>query len=195
MPESVCENWRTILPIIAPEDFIGWNDPSVPGKANCYNYCVKQLNNAGYKLKSPGWSTNQIIDGSIYQTYLAIKVGKMKEGYQTEQFVNGVNYLKNALASNTPVMVGVDAHGGSSSGDKSTDHYIIIVGMGSDANGKYFSFYDNATGIVKDGTSADNKIYCDCANDSLVGTGANSYARGGYGQYTITQIRVSTPNK
>lgn len=193
MPDTVCDNWRVILPIISPEDFIGWNNPTVKNK-NCYDYCVKQLNNAGYKLKSPGWAIKQITSGSIYQTYLVAKVGKMEKGMQVQQFTDGVNYLKNALAGNIPVMVGVEHSSGSSSADKVTDHYVTIVGMGSDAKGKYFSFYDNATGDIKVGTSSENKIYCDCANYSLIGTGANSYATSGYGQYIVTQIRVSISN-
>lgn len=91
-------------------------------------------------------------------------------------------------------MVGVEHSSGRSSADKVTDHYVTIVGTGSDAKGKYFSFYDNATGDIKVGTSSENKIYCDCENSSLIGTGANSYATSGYGQYIVTQIRVSIPN-
>lgn len=194
MPETVCDNWVVILPIILKDEFIGWGNPTVK-KKNCYDYCVKQLNNAGYKLKSPGWGTQQIIAGSIYQTYLASDVGKMKKGYQKDQFDAGVKYLKQALSTSIPVMVGVEHSSGTSSADKVTDHYVVIVGMGSDEKGKFFWFYDNATGIVNDGTSPDNKIYCNCQDSSLIGTGKNSYVLSGYGQYIVTQIRESVANK
>ena len=42
------------------------------------------------------------------------------------------------MLAKIPVLVGVEIHEGSSSNDKVTDHYVTLVGMGSDARGKYF---------------------------------------------------------
>lgn len=196
MIETVCEVWNVVSPIIKKEDFIGWGNPTVKN-LNCYDYCVKQLNNAGFKLKSPGWSIKHIISGSIYQTYLASNVGQMKKGFQEKQFIAGVSYIKRALLARIPVMVGVEHSSGSSSSDKVTDHYVVIVGMGIDKKGKYFSFYDNSTKYNEIGASAENKIYCNCEEFSLIGTGspANSYLHSGYGQYIVSQIRESISNK
>ena len=189
---DVCGNWDTVATFITKENFIGWNNPTVKSH-NCYDYCVKQLKNAGYSLKSPGWSAAQVASGAVYQLYLAQNVGKMKKGYQAQQFTAGILYLKKAIQSKIPVMVGVEHSEGNSSADKTTDHYVVIVGMGSDANGKYFHFYDNSTQYVEIGTSPNNKLYCDCVNFTLSGTGDkdNSYLQSGYGKYIVTQIRES----
>lgn len=196
MPTNVCESWTAVLPIIDKKNFIGWNHPSVKTR-NCYDYCVKQLGNAGYKLRSPGWGAKQIGGGGIYQTYLASNIGKMKKGFQQEAFIAGVNYLKKAIFNKIPVMVGVEHSSGASSADKVTDHYVIVVGMGTDSKGKYFSFYDNSTGDIDVGTSSDNRIYVNCEDFSLIGVGSadNSYIMSGYGKYIVTQIRESIPKK
>jgi len=189
---EVCENWDAVATFIPKEKFIGWGHPDVKNK-NCYDYCVKQLKDAGYSLKSPGWGAPQIANTSVYQTYLTKDIGGLKKGYIAEQFTAGVLYLKKAMRSKIPVMVGVEHGSGASSADKVTDHYVVVVGMGTDTKGKYFSFYDNSTGNQEVGASAANKIYCDCVNFTLLGTGdpKNIYIQSGFGQYIVTQIRES----
>lgn len=184
---EICENRDTVATFISKEKFIGWGHPDVKNK-NCYDYCVKQLKDAGYSLKSPGWSAAQIANTSVYQTYLTKDVAGLKKGHIAEQFTAGVLYLKKAMQSKIPVMVGVEHSDGSSSADKVTDHYVIIVGMGTDTKGKYFSFYDNSTGNVDVGASAENKIYCDCEKFTLIGVGdpKNQYIQSGFGQYVVT---------
>jgi hypothetical protein len=188
---GVCDSWTSISSIIPSGDFVGWGAAGV--SENCYSYCVKQLDKAGYKLRSPGWTTSAIGAGLIYQTYVSKKVGKMTPGYQVTQFELGVEYAKRAITNNIPVMFGVDHSSGSPNADKVTDHFVTVVGMGTDAKGKYFLFYDNATGVVEVGTSDQNRIYCDCTNNSLIGDAdtRNTYFRSGYGKYTVTQIRES----
>lgn len=133
---EVCENWNAVAPFILKENFIGWGHPSVKSQ-NCYDYCVKQLKDAGYSLRSPGWSAAQVASGTVYQLYLSQNVGKMKKGFQAQQFTAGVLYLKKAIQSKIPVMVGVEHSKGNSSMDKTTDHYVVIVGMGSDSTGTF----------------------------------------------------------
>jgi hypothetical protein len=189
---DVCGNWNPVGAIIQEKDFIGWGHPDVKNK-NCYDYCVKQLSNAGYNLKSPGWSAAQVASGAVYQLYLSQNIGKMKKGYEAQQFTAGILYLKKAIQNKTPVMVGVEHSKGASSADKTTDHYVVIIGMGSDATGKYFRFYDNSTSNQEVGTSPENKLYCDCTNFSLSGVGdpRNRYIQSGDGKYIVTQIRES----
>lgn len=184
---SLCDDWGNVPVFIAQADFIGYKSTDPSG---CFRRSREQLNKAGYDLVSPGWSTKNIGAG-IYQIYLASDVGKMKSGYQQTQFEAGVRYLKSAMLSKIPVMVGVELYAGSSSGDKVTDHYVTIVGMGSDDTGKYFSYYDNATGWEAIGASDKNRLYCNCENFSLIGGGdeKNSYLGGK--TYTVTQIRES----
>lgn len=61
--------------------------------------------------------------------------------------------------------------------------------MGSDADGKYFLFYDNTTGKMEAGTSVENKLYCDRKNFILKSTGADDYVRTSDCQsFRVTQI-------
>lgn len=197
-----CANWDAVAPVIPKDKFVGWGDNYPKTPKNCFSYCQKQLSDVGHSLKSPGWGTASAVNTDVYQLYLTENRAGMSAGYQAKQFTQGVLYIKKALASKTPVMVGVDAHADlkfnaktkkyevhHDNADHVTDHFVVIVGMGSDPAGKYFSFYDNATGDIDAGTSDKNRLYCDCANFSLIGQGDNTYGRAGYGQYTVTQIR------
>ncbi len=188
---SVCDTWPAIAPVIPAKDFIGWGAAGY--KKNCYDYAVGQLAKAGYTLASPGWVLGT---GLVFQTYVSEKVAKLSPGFQESEFKLAVEYTKVALASNVPVLFGVDTHPGSPNNDKVTDHFVVAVGMGTDKIGKYFLFYDNATGKNAVGTSLNNRIYCNCEKFSLVGVAdsANDYTRteGYQGGYTLTQIRKST---
>lgn len=178
-----------ISPFIPKNDFIGYKSTDPSG---CFRRSREQLNKAGYDLKAPGWSAKMIVAGSIYQTYLTGDVGNMKAGFQKDQFEKGVNYLKTAMLSKIPVMAGVDRYEGSHNSDQVTDHYVTIVGMGSNNNGKFFWFYDNATSFEDWGTSIRNKIYCNCVNYSLIGGGEEKIKYIGIGgTYIVTQIRES----
>lgn len=187
---SVCDSWGSVPAIIPTSDFVGWGYPNISPR-NCYTYCVEQLRKAGYKLASPGWS---LTNGLMYQTFVATKVGGLTSGFQASAFELGVTYTKQALGSGVPVMFGVDDAGGSPNRDKVTDHFVTVVGMGTDTTGNYFLFYDNATGNTPIGTSNQNRLYVNCENFSIVGNAdpANDYATdSAYGNYTVSQIRRS----
>ena len=61
-------------------------------------------------MKSPGWGTPSKLNPYIYQLFLTEDIAGMKKGYQQQQFTEGVLYLKKAIKSKTPVVVGIDAH-------------------------------------------------------------------------------------
>jgi hypothetical protein len=184
-----CTEWETIAPVISKDQFIGWGHAGI--KENCFDYCKEQLRVAGRAMKSPWWG-GDTMNANIYQLYLTKNVAGMKKGYQPRQFINGVKYLKKALKDKTPVAAGVEDGAGSRNADKVTDHYVVIVGTGTDDKGKYFQFYDNATGDKDEGTSNNNRLYPNCDDFMIKGTGDNEYARTSqYKSYIVTQIRES----
>jgi len=182
-----CATWEATGPVIAKDSFIGWGHQGI--KHNCFDYCKEQLRVVGRSMKSSWWGDKKI-SSHIYQLYLTEDVAGMKKGSQPRGFVDGVKYVKSALKAKTPVAAGVEDGQGSPNADKVTDHFVVIVGMGSDGLGNYFHFYDNATGDKEEGTSAKNRLYLNCDDYLIKGTGDNSYVRQTeYKSYIVTQIR------
>lgn len=170
------QSWPTIPNVIPINDFIGWGYPGV--KRNCMDYAKVQIGKKGYQISNYG---------AIGQTF---QIYREQTGVNNSNLINGLSYLKYALSNGIPVIVGVDdkpGHPGNA--DQSTDHFIVIIGMGSDNNGNYFSFYDNASGNSSLGTHPNNKLYYNSSTGIISGNSATSYASGL--TYTITQIRKS----
>uniref|UniRef100_UPI0039A759AD hypothetical protein n=1 Tax=Ornithobacterium rhinotracheale TaxID=28251 RepID=UPI0039A759AD len=185
-----CDNWENVPRIMPKASFVGWGYNGV--RKNCFDYAWKQIKDAGYDLKSTSWGNSKKMNDNIYQIYLSEDVADMKKGVQKDQFKKGIEYLKESIKKRIPVMVGVDDAPGSPNTDKVTDHFVVIVGMGSDDNGNYFLFDDNATSSIDVGTSDLNKIYCICDEYKLEGKAdpKNAYfTNSDYKKYIITQIR------
>lgn len=196
-PNCVCfKDWATIAPIVSKTDFIGWGHQGIT--KNCFDYAWAELKQADYTLVAPSWkdwssSTLKISEG-VFQTYTSQAIAGLPAGVQKDNFIEGIKYLKDAIKNNIPVMAGVDDGAGAANDDKVTDHFVIIVGMGTDNDGNYFLFHDNATGDEEVGASAENKLYCDCVKFQLKGSAdsRNIYAQNaGYDYYLVTQIRKS----
>lgn len=176
------ETWPTISPVLSTSQFVGW-DRNL--STNCMYYAKAQIAKEGWGISNYGDA------GQTFQIFTS------SGGINTTKLQEGMSYLKYALSNGIPVIVGVDNVVGSSNPntDGTTDHFIVIVGMGEDSGGKYFRFYDNATSVITDGTHADNKLYFNPATNKITGLskagGANTspnYA------YSITQIRKSKYN-
>ncbi len=183
-----CSDWETIEPVIPKSKFIGWGHAGI--EENCFDYCTEQLRVVGRSMKSPNWGDKTKMNAHIYQLYLVSDVAGMKKGAQGRQFVDGIKYVKQALKDKIPVVAGVDDGDGSPNKDKVTDHFVVIVGMGTDATGNYFRFYDNATSSGSHGTSEKNKLYVNCVDFVIDGKADNSYAESTqYKSYRVTQIR------
>lgn len=190
----VCTDWPTVLPVIPASKFIGWGHSGVT--VNCYHYSLEQLRQAGHWVKTERWNKNwdgtKELNNHIYQLFLEADVAGMTSGVQKDQFKKGVEYLKKTITKNIPIMVGVDDDKKLDNDDMTTEHFVVIVGMGTDAVGNYFLFYDNAVSSSTIGTSADNKLYCKCNDFKLEGKGSvlNDYIQStSKKKYLVTQIR------
>ncbi|MGG6231000.1 hypothetical protein [Tenacibaculum sp. SDUM215027] len=143
----------------------------------CYHYALQQLKDLGYWVKTERWNkkwdgTKELND-DIFQLYLSSDVAGMKKGIQKEMFENSLIYLKQAMESKTPVMVGLHYREGYANEDLTTDHFAVITGCGRDIDGKlYFEVTDNFY--------SSGKYYCICENYEII-----------KGNYIISQVRKS----
>ena len=166
--------WKTIKPVVSKEKFVGYQRGQ-----QCYALAKKQLNAVGY-------TCGGYYESTTHQAYTE------NNGVNRKETSNAVQYIHNALEQNIPVLAGVDdSPGNPGNHDKTTDHYIVIVGQGNDENGNYFNFYDNATSNIEDGTSENNKLYYDSKSGKITGKSQNNYARNCPRDYTLTHIRES----
>lgn len=192
---ELCKGWQNISRIMPVEYFVGWDTPGLP--KNCFDYAWAQLKKAGYTMISPGWGSSNQINPNIYQIYATEAVGGINtEETAKDHAINGILYLKKAILDRVPVIVGVDDQDGSPNRDKVTDHFVVIVGMGTDEKGNYFLFDDNATKDRKIGPSDLNRLYCICVDNQAKIVGAPDPNNGYYQQlerdnYRVTQIRES----
>lgn len=192
---SVVTDWDTIAPVIPKDKFVGWGYPGV--KENCMDYALEQLRRVKRWVKTERWNKSwkkgeEILNDHIFQLYLESDVAGMKEGVQKDQFGPAVEYLKSALKANIPVMVGVDDDSKVVNDDLTTEHFVVVVGMGEDAGGKYFLFYDNAVSDPDIGTSDLNRLYCDPKTHEIKGAGDpnNQYITGTTkAEYIVSQVR------
>jgi hypothetical protein len=170
------QTWPTVANVIPKSNFIPYDG------RNCLFIAqdpIAQLNYIISKLDAPG------------QT---IQAYREDTGVNFANVGLAVSYLNYALTHGIPVIVGVDdAPGGQGNSDKSTNHFIVVVGMGSDSKGNFYRFYDSSTKNVDDGTSDNNKLYYNPSTGLITGSTPSLYGtqRPYMHPYIITQVRKS----
>ena len=170
--------WKQINSVIPKEKFVGFRRG-----VQCFDLAKEQLNVVGYTCGSYHESTTH-------------RVYTEQKGVNKTETAKAIQYIHDALEQGIPVLAGVDnSPGHPGNHDETTDHFIVIVGQGSDENRNYFTFYDNATSNTESGTSENNKLYYDSKDGKITGKSQNRYARRcsrDYTRdYTITHIRES----
>lgn len=172
-------SWSDIPSVIPVNQFIGWGTPNI--KRNCMDYAKAQIAKKGYSI------SNYYDLGQTFQIYTE------QSGVNHNQLSKGLSYLKYALSNGIPVIVGIDNYlGNPGNPDQTTDHFVVIVGMGSNTNGNYFQFYDNASGDSASGANPLNLLYYHASTGIISGNSQTSYAQTpSLHKYIITQIRKS----
>lgn len=163
--------WPTISSVVPLSKFVGFDG------RNCLLLAQDQLTKMG------------VTDLGSSNVFTAFKLGVVYPAATKD----GINYIISKLKTGLPVMVGVDNKSGSPNGnpDLTTDHFVVIVGCGTDANGRnFFRFYDNASPNLVSGASANNRLYYDTNTGKITGTSTVTYANlpPRYA-YSITHIR------
>lgn len=153
---DLTKDWPDVPALIGPGDFIGtghsdayrhWNEhwrdtsrpPDRPDTIQCFDYARYQLLVTGHD------TTDYRPDSTTYQVYTTAG------GVDLNETAEGVRYLKRTLARRVPVLVGIllasyDAPPELRNRDRTTNHYVVMVGMGTDAEGPFFLFLDRLLG-------------------------------------------------
>lgn len=174
--DAQIQQWPTVSNVIPTSKFVEYDH------SNCLDLSIAQIGKLGYKI------SEYYALGQTFVTY------KESTGVDKNAAKDGVSYLISALQRGIPVIAGVDHTPGPSPGnpDNTTDHFVVIVGMGTDANGKYFRFFDNATNYPSKGASSSNKLYYNETSGIIKGQTSVTYTNGtSLPLYTVTQIRKS----
>lgn len=177
--------WPTIdrKNIIPYEKFVPLRKDANGYQVSCLILAKEQLGKAGYTCSGylPGGQTF-----SIYTTQNGVNLAETKKA---------ISYVISSLSQKIPVLIGVDNRPGAplANKDNSTDHYVVIVGMGTDAVGKYFQFVDSATDNPSTGASYNNRLYYNSNTGKITGkTSIVGYRNlAGMHDYIVTQIRKS----
>ena len=144
----------------------------------CWKACQVVLSN--YNVKG-----GYLIDGNaLYQ--IGIENNNSLE-INIDNAKLAIKYLDKQLELGKPIIVGVDhtyKYKGGFNNDKSTDHFVVIIGRGSDKKGAFYRFYEVGTSYESKGTHDDNKLYVKM-NNVLKGKPVYTSKH----IYTVIQIR------
>ena len=143
---------------------------------NCLDLAREQLAKLSYH--ADGWDPG----GQTFQIYWRAT------GVDRTETTKGISYLVKSLQDKIPVLIGLDYGSPTSNKDKSTNHFVVVVGMGSNNGRNYFTYYDNLTSYTLFGASPLNRLYYDNTSGLITGQfdcpGASKH-------YTVAQIRKS----
>jgi hypothetical protein len=154
----------------------------VPYANNCHTAANQQCINAGVRPGGPYDQVNTMVDNSLPN----------KGGFGNENLTTNTQAAKmmitNNLSNKKPVLTGV-YYGGNNPGNRNemTDHFVVIVGQGSDRNGNYYTYYDN---YGKEGSNTVlNKLYVK-KNGHITGIRKHFINDKEY-QFYVTEVRIN----
>jgi len=161
-----------VTDIMGRNNFVSRSYPT----QNCLDLAKAQIAKMNYSCGGydPG--------GQTFQIY------KRASGVDRTETVKGISYIVNALQSNIPVVIGLDYGSPSKNADSTTNHFVVVVGMGSVNGRNYFNYYDNLTSYGLFGASTTNRLYYDNSTGLISG---NFTCPGASKFYKIAQIRRS----
>ncbi len=146
--------------------------PQKPGR--CFDASKEILSNYGLPANS-GNNVNPIITASQ----------KDSSALKVVNFELGVKYLDNQLDLRKPIIVGLDdGRNEKYNSDKTTEHFLVIVGRGCDNGKKYYRFFDVGTKHLSKGTRETNRLFVKETEQLIQGDHPD-----GTKTYTVAQVR------
>ena len=175
-----------------------WHTQYTPTPAGWKSQYVKATKNKKGKLIPAHWTTFDHWRDCCNTCKRLIKkeLGQTPDNQiQVVKEIDGANVLRKAgsesgyqkldayMALHKPVMVGVSfALGATYNKDKTTEHFVVLVGAGMENGRKYYRFFDVGTEHVNKGTNPKFKLYYNPKTGFCIGEGL-------LGTYTLSQIR------
>ena len=121
---------------------------------------------------------------------ISMVVEKNMHLIKTDKYNQGIEVINYYLSKNAPIIVGVNTEWGSPGNhDKTTDHFVVVVGSGIDNHGNYYRFFDPGSFNISAGTSVNNKLYYDKNNTLYQGESQYHLNHKRHKQYTLTWVR------
>src|SRR5690606_27030700 len=121
-------------------------------KGQCFKACQAILISSGFLNPATGRRIYTAKESEDHKTISLTKDAKA-----------GVDAINKSIKNNTPIIVGVHHtlnYGINSGSGYTTDHFVVIVGMGVDKSGKvYYRFFEVGTQWKTKGVSKENKLY------------------------------------
>jgi len=156
---SIVNIWPNVNSVLFENNFIGGATT-----LDSANEIIKQPSKKGDN------STCINIDGSHQTTF---KLFDIEDGVYIDNVISGISYTRFALTNGVPVIFGVNFLNYSESSpekDVSTNHYVVVVGMGNDGR-NYFHAWDigalfphpylHNNVVFNGGTYWGNRLYLD----------------------------------
>ncbi len=152
---------------------------------NCWHAANRQIENAGnYKSGDKSERVNMLEHPD-----------QAKNSQSKVDIQKGVDMIIGNLKEGLPVMAGVDYDGDNISDNENiaTDHFVVIVGVGKDKNGFYFSYIDNAANNGEESgiNISQNRMYYNEKTNTFVD--AKSPLRNT--SYTLSEVRPTHKQK
>ncbi len=155
-----------------------------PTNSSCLKTCVNMLKNFGHEEGSP--------KNIIPFTYQRKKNGDhYYYNDRTEMYQTVVNVVDRHLYHGRAIIAGLD-YRNKSFNDDGTDHFVLLIGKGYDAERKqyYYLYADPGRTKVTNGVSAkENRIYLDDRRCILSGNKTGKREDGNSINYVITHVR------
>lgn len=106
----------------------------------------------------------------------------------------GREYIDSELRAGRPVIVGVSHKSPSPHNEGITDHFVIITGRGTEADGRtWYSFHDPAVGLGRDSVGSDanpeNRFYLEESTGKLIHQGAMETGYVVDRHFEVSQVR------
>ncbi|MBP1163326.1 RHS repeat-associated protein [Chryseobacterium sp. PvR013] len=154
-PRPKLSGITSVTNVLSGRRWIPYMSKTIPNTETSFSFSSGFTRQSSFKTgECADYSRLQVLQGSNGD-YTAVGSKNRTDMYVKNEgdtskldLQKGVNTIVENLKEGKAVMVGVmyDANKDTGNANEATNHYVTIVGMGTDKQGAYFSYYDNYAG-------------------------------------------------